>query len=128
MTLFCPYGAQSNHKHRQLVHQVGGAMLIHANSMAIIFNTLIIFNVGEVFRFGSLSCIPDRKGILHRIADPSEKGCSLMVPIADAGSPHMTLARTTPTNSKVRRPQPTSAPRKTAAAAARPRAIVAPVA
>jgi hypothetical protein len=57
--------------------------------MAIVFNTSIIFNVGEVFHFGSLLCITDRKGILHRIANPSEKGSSLMAPIADAGSPHL---------------------------------------
>jgi hypothetical protein len=36
-------------------------MLIHDNSMAIVFNAPIIFNVGKVFRFGSLSCLADRK-------------------------------------------------------------------
>jgi hypothetical protein len=33
--------------------------------MAIAFNTTISFNAREVFRFGSLSCIADRKGVLH---------------------------------------------------------------
>jgi hypothetical protein len=61
-----PRGAQSGHKHRQLSHQVVGVTLIHDVSMAIIFNTPITFNVGEVFRFGSLSCIVDQEGVLHR--------------------------------------------------------------
>jgi hypothetical protein len=34
-------GAQSGHKNRLLAHQVGGATLIHDNSMAIAFNTLM---------------------------------------------------------------------------------------
>jgi hypothetical protein len=59
-------GAQSGHKHRQLAHQVVGATLIHDVSMAIIFNTPVTFNVGEVSRFGSLSCIADQEGVLHR--------------------------------------------------------------
>jgi hypothetical protein len=42
-------------------------------SMAIVFNTPIIFNDEEVFPFESLSCIVDRKGVRHRIADPPEK-------------------------------------------------------
>jgi hypothetical protein len=70
-----------------LARQVGGAMLIHDDSMDIVFNTPTIFNAGEVFRFGSLSHITDRKGVLHRIADPSEKRYSLMASIAEAGSP-----------------------------------------
>jgi hypothetical protein len=32
--------------------------------MAIIFNTLVTFNAGEVFRFGSLSYNADQEGIL----------------------------------------------------------------
>jgi hypothetical protein len=81
-----PHGAQSSHKHRQLARQVGGAMLIPDDSMAIVFNTLIIFNIEELFRFGSLSCIADREGVLHRIADPSEKRSYLRAPITKAGS------------------------------------------
>jgi hypothetical protein len=65
-----PRGAQSGHKHRQLACQVGGAMLINDDSMAIVFNMLII---GEVFRFGSLTYIANREGVLHHIVDPSEK-------------------------------------------------------
>jgi hypothetical protein len=82
-----PCGAQSGHKHRQLTRQVGGATLIHVDSMAIIFNTPIAFNVGEVFCFGSLSCIADQEGILHRIVDPSEKRSSPMASIEEVGSP-----------------------------------------
>jgi hypothetical protein len=55
--------------------------------MAIIFNTPIAFNVGEVFCFGSLSCIADQEGILHRIVDPSEKRSSPMASIEEVGSP-----------------------------------------
>jgi hypothetical protein len=75
-------------------------MLIHDDSMAIVFNTLVIFNVEQVFRFGSLSCIVDREGVLHRITNPLEKRSSLMAPIVEAGLPHLILARTTLKNSK----------------------------
>jgi hypothetical protein len=61
--------------------------------MAIIFNTPIIFNAGEVFHFGSLSCIADREGILHHIADPSKKRPFPRGPIVEVGSPHPTSAR-----------------------------------
>jgi hypothetical protein len=37
--------------------------------MAITFNTTIVFDVKEVFHFGSLSYITDQRGILHRVAD-----------------------------------------------------------
>jgi hypothetical protein len=35
--------------------------------MAVIFNIVHHFIVGEVFLFRSLSCIADQKGILHRV-------------------------------------------------------------
>ena len=76
-------------------------MLIHDDSMAIVFNTLVIFNVEQVFRFGSLSCIVDREGVLHRITDPSEKRLSPRASTTEAGSSHPTSARTTLMNSKV---------------------------
>jgi hypothetical protein len=104
-----PCSAGSGHKHRQLARQVGDATMIHDDSMDIIFNTPIFFNAGEIFHFGSLSCIADREGVLHRIMDPSKKRSSLMASITKAGSPHLTSTRTTPTNSKARRPQPTFA-------------------
>jgi hypothetical protein len=90
-------------------------MLIHHNSMAIIFDTLITFNAREVIRFGSLSCITDQEGVLHRIAVPSESRSSPMEPIA-------------PMNSKVRKPQPTFASCRIAPASGRPRAITTHVA
>jgi hypothetical protein len=68
--------------------------------MVVVFNTTITFNTGEVFHSGSVSCIADQKGVLHRIADPAEEQYPPMDPIADAGSPHITLARTTMMNSK----------------------------
>jgi hypothetical protein len=44
--------------------------------MAITFNTMITFNAGEIFHFGSISCVVDQEGILHRIGDPSRKKSS----------------------------------------------------
>jgi hypothetical protein len=61
--------------------------LINDDSMAITFNTMITFNAREVFHFGSIPCIADRGGILHRIVDPPWKKPSLVVPKAAAGSP-----------------------------------------
>jgi hypothetical protein len=112
-----PRGPQSSHKHRQLACQVGDATLIHDDSMAIIFNTPITFNVREVFRFGSISYIADQEGVDcgGRLATPKKRS-SLMVPIAEEGSPRLTSTITSPMNSKARRPQPTFAPRRIASA------------
>jgi hypothetical protein len=66
---------------------VGGATLKHDDSMAIIFNTMITFNAGEIFYFGSISYIVDQEDILHCIADPSGKKSSLVVPKTPAGLP-----------------------------------------
>jgi hypothetical protein len=96
-----PRGAQLGHKHRQVARQVGGVMLIPDDSMAIVLNTPSIFNVGEVFRFGSLSCIVDREGVLHHITDPSEKRLSPRASTTEAGSSHPTSAKTTLMISKV---------------------------
>lgn len=67
-------------------------MLIHDDSMAIVFNTTTIFNTGEVFHFGSLSYIIVRERILHCIADLARKESSPVAPIVDAGSPCLTSA------------------------------------
>jgi hypothetical protein len=96
--------------------------------MAIIFNTLIIFNVGEVFYFGSLSYITGREGVLHCIADPSETRSSPMAPTVEACSPHLTSTKTTSMNSKARRPQPTSAPCRIVPMLGGPRTIATPMA
>jgi hypothetical protein len=122
-----PRGAQSGHKHRQLACQVGGVTLIPNDSMAIVFNTRVIFNTGKVFHFGSLSCITNREGVLHRTADPSEKRSSPKAPITEPGSSRPTSARTTLTNSKARRPQPTSAPCRIVPVSGGPRSITTPV-
>jgi hypothetical protein len=95
--------------------------LIHDDSMAIVFNTLITFNAGEMFHFGSLSCIVDRKGVLHRIAGPFEEGSSPTTPAAKTGLAHPASAKTTPASFKARRPQPTSAARRIAPALDGPR-------
>jgi hypothetical protein len=64
---------QSNSKHRQLARQVGGVSLIEASSMAITFKNKITLRPGAMFHFGTISCIEDEEGTLHRVADPSEK-------------------------------------------------------
>jgi hypothetical protein len=96
--------------------------------MAIIFNTLFNFNAGEIFHFGSISCIADQEGILHRIADASGKKSSLVVPKAAAELPHTAPARITPTKSKAREPQQVFIPHKFAPTSGEPRAVVMPVA
>jgi hypothetical protein len=100
--------------------------LIHNDFMAIIFNTTITFNIGEVFHFGSLPYNAEQNGALHRIADPDEES-PLMALIMDTGSPHLTLARTTPMNSKAQRPQPVLVQWRITVMSARPRAILAHV-
>jgi hypothetical protein len=47
--------------------------LIQASSMAITFQHKIALRPGSVFCFGTISSVADEEGILHRIADPSEK-------------------------------------------------------
>jgi hypothetical protein len=42
--------------------------LINDDTMAVIFKTMIIFNLGAIFCFGAISCIADQEGTLHRIA------------------------------------------------------------
>ena len=68
-------------------------MLIHDDSMAIIFNTSITFNVEDICYFGFMSRITDLEGILHHIANPSGKKSSLGVPKAAAGLPRIAPAR-----------------------------------
>lgn len=50
--------------------------MIDDNSMAVIFNTTVVFNTGgggEIFPFQILSCIADRRGVLHRVVDAGTK-------------------------------------------------------
>jgi hypothetical protein len=47
--------------------------LIKANSMAIVFKSKITLSPGATFYFGTISCISDVEGTLHRITDPPEK-------------------------------------------------------
>jgi hypothetical protein len=37
--------------------------------MVVVFNIVFNFTTGEIFHFGSLSCVADRRGALHRIVD-----------------------------------------------------------
>jgi hypothetical protein len=40
--------------------------------MAITFKNKITLRLGAMFRFGTISCIADEEGALHRVADPLE--------------------------------------------------------
>lgn len=102
--------------------------MIPDDSMDIVFNSPIIFNAGEVFYFGSPSCIVNREGILYCITDPFEKRPSPRAPIVKAGSSRPTLARTTPTNFRAQRPQPTFARRRITPTSVGPRTAATPVA
>jgi hypothetical protein len=53
--------------------------LIQASSMAITFQNKIVLCPGSMFCFGTISPVADEEGILHRIADLSEKKPSTMV-------------------------------------------------
>jgi hypothetical protein len=43
------------------------------SSMDVTFATIVNFAPGEMFHFGSISCITDQSGALHRIIDVKEK-------------------------------------------------------
>jgi hypothetical protein len=47
--------------------------LIRASSMAITFKCKIALRPRTMFCFGTISCIADEEGTLHRVADPSKK-------------------------------------------------------
>lgn len=94
--------------------------------MTITFSTATIFNAGEVFHFGTLSYITDRRGVLHRIADAgreaprarannsTEKGPSLISKTASATTVVETQRASSPrgTDSSARRnDQPLHHPR-----------------
>jgi hypothetical protein len=73
-------GVRSDTRHRQLARQVRGVSLIKASSMAITFKNKITLRPGAMFRFGTISCIADEEGTLHRIVDPPEKKPSSGIP------------------------------------------------
>jgi hypothetical protein len=66
-------GVRFDSKHRQLARQVGGVSLIKASPMAITFKNKTTLRSGAMFRFGTISCIADEEGILHRVANPPKK-------------------------------------------------------
>jgi hypothetical protein len=70
----------SDTKRQQLARQVGGVSLIRASSMAITFKCKIALRPEAMFCFGTISCIADEKGTLHRVADPPEKKLSSEIP------------------------------------------------
>jgi hypothetical protein len=73
-------GVRSDTKHRQLARQVGVVSLINTDSMVVIFKSKITFSPGAVFYCGTISCMADVEGTLHRIATPPEKRSSLRSP------------------------------------------------
>jgi hypothetical protein len=75
-----PPGVRSDTKHRQLARQVGAVSLIKDSSMAVIFKNEITLSPGALFCFGTISCIADIEGTLHRVADPPEKRPSSGIP------------------------------------------------
>jgi hypothetical protein len=65
--------------------------LIKASSMAITFKNKITLRPRAMFHFGTISCIVDEEGTLHRIADPPEKSLpreSREKPEQDCGQCH----------------------------------------
>jgi hypothetical protein len=70
----------SDTKHRQLARQIGGVSLIRASSMVITFKNKITLRPGATFCFGTISCIADEEGTLHRVVDPPEKKPSSRIP------------------------------------------------
>jgi hypothetical protein len=69
-------GVRLDTKHRQLARQVGVVPLIKVNSMAITFKNKITLSPRAMFRFGTISCIADKEGTLHHVADAPEKKLS----------------------------------------------------
>jgi hypothetical protein len=63
----------SSKKHQQLVRQVGVASSINADSMVVVFKSVIPFSLGAVFCFGTISCIVDVEGILHHLVISPER-------------------------------------------------------
>jgi hypothetical protein len=54
--------------------------LIKASSMGITFKKKITLRIGAMFRFGTISCIADEEGTIHRVVDPPEKRPSSGIP------------------------------------------------
>jgi hypothetical protein len=54
--------------------------LIKVSSMVVTLKNKITLNQGAMFRFGTITCIVDEEGTLHRIADPPKKKPSLGIP------------------------------------------------
>jgi hypothetical protein len=54
--------------------------LIRASSMAVTFKCKIALRPRTMLCFGTISCIADEEGTLHRVADPPEKKLSSGIP------------------------------------------------
>jgi hypothetical protein len=85
-------GVWSDTKHLQLACQVGGASSINADSMVVVFKSMITFSPGAVFCFGTISYVADAEGTLHHIMTSLERK-------SPSGSPKEAVAkpRTMPT-------------------------------
>jgi hypothetical protein len=53
--------------------------MIKVISMTVIFKNKITLSPGAMFCFGTITCIADVEGTLHRVADPPEKIPSLEI-------------------------------------------------
>jgi hypothetical protein len=82
------------------------------SSMAIIFVDAVNFIVGKMFHFGSISCIADQSGTLHRTADAEKKSEGQMV-VTSIRKGHLLKSTIAPTMTTTR-PQPNVASPQTA--------------
>jgi hypothetical protein len=64
--------------------------VVKANSMAIVFKNKIALSPGAMFRFRTISCIADKEGTLHRVADTPEKRPTSEIPREAEASPEAT--------------------------------------
>jgi hypothetical protein len=62
---------------------------INANSMAIIFKNQITFRPRAIFYFGTISCVADMEGTLHRIAAPPKRKLSSRILRKAKGKPRV---------------------------------------
>jgi hypothetical protein len=60
--------------------------LIKVSSMAVTFKNKVTLSPGAMFRFGTISCIANVEGTLHRVLDPPERSQSKTTDSAPAHS------------------------------------------
>jgi hypothetical protein len=73
-----------------------GASSINTDSMVVVFKGMITFSPGAVFYFGTISCMVDVEGILHRIATSPERTSPSGSPKEAAAKPRTAPTKTPP--------------------------------